>query len=196
MSKKLLVMTSAFTLGCLCCGRSWDYSLDDSPQVDSPCPSEECPSHEGIDGLQLVLKAAEQHGKESEPDHEVGDLQDALHVVWDLLTPGQKSQFLANDTVRDLLMNELGMDLHDAAKVPEDVFIVVQEGGSSGELYVHGLASEEDANAYRHSASDSGSYRTSPIVKVDGRLASDPVFFSVVASILDASVELDYPASA
>lgn len=32
--------------------------------------------------LEDILQAAKQHGEESEPDHEVGDLQDALRLAW------------------------------------------------------------------------------------------------------------------
>jgi hypothetical protein len=36
-----------------------------------------------------VINAAEQHGIDSGPDHEVGDLQDALEEALKLLTPEQ-----------------------------------------------------------------------------------------------------------
>jgi hypothetical protein len=39
--------------------------------------------------LQYYLDAAQQHGEDSEPDHEVGDLQDLLRTMWSLLTPEQ-----------------------------------------------------------------------------------------------------------
>ena len=35
--------------------------------------------------LEALLAAAEQHGLESEPDHEVGDLQDLLRACWSRL---------------------------------------------------------------------------------------------------------------
>lgn len=34
-----------------------------------------------------IIQAAQQHGEESEPDHEVGDLQDALRLAWIKLSP-------------------------------------------------------------------------------------------------------------
>lgn len=37
------------------------------------------------DGYNCILKSAENHGRDSEPDHEVGDLQDALSIAWELL---------------------------------------------------------------------------------------------------------------
>lgn len=37
--------------------------------------------------LENLLQAASSHGRQSEPDMEIGDLVDALRVVWKLLTP-------------------------------------------------------------------------------------------------------------
>lgn len=45
--------------------------------------------------VEKILAAAEQHGRESEPEHEVGDLRDALRVLWKHLTPGAREQVLA-----------------------------------------------------------------------------------------------------
>jgi len=42
------------------------------------------------DPLDQILESAERHGQDSDPDHEVGDLQDALRIVWALLTPAAR----------------------------------------------------------------------------------------------------------
>lgn len=42
------------------------------------------------DLLNQLLAAAEAHGAESEPDHEVGDLQQVLYSCWKRLTPEQQ----------------------------------------------------------------------------------------------------------
>ena len=39
--------------------------------------------------LNMVWEAAQQHGLDSDPDHEVGDLQDALRECFNLLTKEQ-----------------------------------------------------------------------------------------------------------
>ena len=39
--------------------------------------------------LQEIIDAAERHGRISDLDHEVGDLQDALRAAWELLAPSQ-----------------------------------------------------------------------------------------------------------
>lgn len=44
--------------------------------------------------LESILLAAHQHGIDSEPDHEVGDLQDALRIAWDLLDDSGRSTLL------------------------------------------------------------------------------------------------------
>lgn len=49
------------------------------------------------------VAAAEAHGRDSEPDHTIGDLQDYLQIAFDLMAPDQRGAFLADDRVRELL---------------------------------------------------------------------------------------------
>ena len=37
-----------------------------------------------------IMSAADRHGEQSEPEHEVGDLQDAIRLMWGKLTYEQK----------------------------------------------------------------------------------------------------------
>lgn len=53
--------------------------------------------------LNVLLAAAKQHGEDSDPDHEVGDLQDLLRPMWAILTPEQQRNFLASDEVAAVL---------------------------------------------------------------------------------------------
>lgn len=46
---------------------------------------------ETADLVEKIIEAAEQHGRDSEPEHEVGDLQDALREAWKRMTPAQRS---------------------------------------------------------------------------------------------------------
>ena len=39
-----------------------------------------------------LLAAAARHGAASEPDHEVGDLVDALSYAWEVMTPEQRAE--------------------------------------------------------------------------------------------------------
>lgn len=45
--------------------------------------------------LQALLDAARAHGLKSEPDHEVGDLQDILRSCWARLSPTQRREIFA-----------------------------------------------------------------------------------------------------
>ena len=45
-------------------------------------------------GVEAIIDAATRHGQESDPDHEVGDLQDALRLAWDLLIPAARKTLL------------------------------------------------------------------------------------------------------
>ena len=43
--------------------------------------------------VEFYIEAAQQHGEDSEPDHEVGDLQDFLRAMWAVLSVEQRRQF-------------------------------------------------------------------------------------------------------
>src|SRR4051794_27911070 len=51
------------------------------------------PTHAPL--LQLLLEAAERHGRDSEPDHEVGDLQDLCWELWRELAPVRQLRVVA-----------------------------------------------------------------------------------------------------
>ena len=53
--------------------------------------------------LSRLLRAAERHGSESDPDHEVGDLQDVLKAAFGCLTKYQRVKFMGSEAVKDLL---------------------------------------------------------------------------------------------
>lgn len=52
--------------------------------------------------IDRLINAAKQHGEDSEPDHEVGDLQDYLRAAWRIMSPAQRLQFMKDDAVRDV----------------------------------------------------------------------------------------------
>lgn len=41
--------------------------------------------------MERYIEAAQRHGEVSEPDHEVGDLQDMCRALWEILTPEQRA---------------------------------------------------------------------------------------------------------
>ncbi len=78
----------------------------------------------------------------------------------------------------------------------EPSYLLIQEGGSTGELYVHAHDTREAAEADRVSCADEGSYRTSEIVEVPADLANHPKFYDVVEQLVRAAARLDYPQEA
>lgn len=58
-------------------------------------------------GIELVIDAARRHGESSDQDHEVGDLQDALRQAWATMSPVQRLTFLADDELRERVVNEM-----------------------------------------------------------------------------------------
>ncbi len=71
--------------------------LHDSVLAAASCASD---IDEGTDNVTLdaILEHAEQHGAESEVEdgatHEVGDLQDALSIAWELLDPAGRKELV------------------------------------------------------------------------------------------------------
>lgn len=53
--------------------------------------------------LDRLLEAARRHGADSEPDHEVGDLQDLLRAAWEQFTSDQRRNFLMQSAVSNVL---------------------------------------------------------------------------------------------
>jgi hypothetical protein len=42
-----------------------------------------------MNGVERLIDSAAQHGRDSEPDHEVGDLQEFLRLAWSLMDEKQ-----------------------------------------------------------------------------------------------------------
>lgn len=55
------------------------------------------------DVLEKLIRAADQHGVDDDPDHTVGDLQDLLRAAWNQMNMGQKHAFLRSDAVADVV---------------------------------------------------------------------------------------------
>lgn len=51
----------------------------------------------------LVFEAAQQHGRDSLPEHEIGDLHQALSAAWALMTAAQRAAFRKDPIVNDIL---------------------------------------------------------------------------------------------
>lgn len=81
-----------------------EISIDDHPPLQNIFESADSEDFDGsIVNAETIIAAAEIHGRESEPDHRAGDLQDALRVVWALLDEHQKSAVLSDTVVKDMI---------------------------------------------------------------------------------------------
>ena len=54
------------------------------------------------DFASLLIEAARFHGENSEPDHEVGDLQDLFLACWPVMSPEQRALALSDSAVQSL----------------------------------------------------------------------------------------------
>ena len=53
--------------------------------------------------IEYYIGAAQAHGEDSAPDHEVGDLQDFLRTAWSLMTSEQRHAFAKSSEVHSTL---------------------------------------------------------------------------------------------
>ena len=59
--------------------------------------------HTSPDFASLLIQAATLRGENSEPDHEVGDLQDLFLACWHVMSPEQRALALSDPAVKILL---------------------------------------------------------------------------------------------
>ena len=72
------------------------------------------------------------------------------------------------------------------------VFILIQEGGSSTELYIHSHDSKEEAEEDRISCARDGAYRTSEVIELPGPVAAlGEAFYEVAEELLRATHDLE-----
>ena len=84
--------------------------------------------------VEVFIKAAVRHGEDSEPDHEVGDLQDYLRAAFRLLTPEQKVAFLADPAVSEALTTacpNVDWDGRDPMQAYTDVAASLQDDATT-----------------------------------------------------------------
>lgn len=61
-------------------------------------------------GVELILEAARLHGENSESEHEVGDLQDAIRLIWGILSVEQKRKVMNDRALQERIELEMGGD--------------------------------------------------------------------------------------
>jgi len=75
-------------------------------------------------------------------------------------------------------------------ETPATAFGVIQEGGSSSELYLSSFSSEEEALDFRRDCTRDGAFRTSFPIEIPAELnALGEVFYSVLDDVLSASTD-------
>lgn len=73
---------------------------DSQTNQDIPLPDNELPAIlTPLMDVEYFISAAEQHGLNSEPDHEVGDLQDFMRSIWEIMSDDQKRAFMLKASV-------------------------------------------------------------------------------------------------
>jgi hypothetical protein len=83
---------------------------------------------------------------------------------------------------------------HTAAAPREsNVFVLIQEGGTSLELYVHAHGSRGEADEDRLSCENDGAYRTSEILEVPESLANLAGFYEFAEQLVCTVAELRSP---
>tara|TARA_R110002110_G_scaffold8326_7_gene41876 strand:- start:140 stop:622 length:483 start_codon:yes stop_codon:yes gene_type:complete len=78
-------------------------------------------------------------------------------------------------------------------KTKPDEYLLVEEGGIYGELYLRTAETLEEAHASRVACLNAGSYRTTTPVAAPVSLLSHPQFFDVVGALLDSLDDMEYP---
>jgi hypothetical protein len=53
-------------------------------------------------GVADFIRAAEEHGNDSDPDHEVGDLQMLANFLWQYMPEEARKAFLNSEEAKDL----------------------------------------------------------------------------------------------
>ena len=113
------------------------------------------------------------------------DLLQLMQLVLDRLAAGAKF---------DDVVDETGI----TARVTETIqaqarpaFLIIQEGGSSAELFVHVHSSQEEAEDDRIRCAEDA-YRTSSVVEVSGALAAHgELFYGALEELLVAAQEIE-----
>lgn len=121
--------------------------------------------------------------------YQFADIESRLAAVIILAQAGTPFRFCADLSIEANTTPEQDQLLTH----PREDFCVVQEGGSSTEIYLGGADTEAEATALRHSYAE-GAYRSSEVVKISAAAtALGDVFYTAAEAILQASLAFSYP---
>lgn len=117
------------------------------------------------------------------------DIDSRLAAVIYLTKEGVPFRLCADMTVEAATTDEQ----HQALQRQFELFCVVQEGGSSVEIYLGAEMSEEAAQGLRASYAEA-SYRSGDVVRIAGPVAAmAEQFLAAAEDILKSSLEFSYP---
>lgn len=81
------------------------------------------------------------------------------------------------------------------ADKPKPRYCLVQEGGTSSELYLHAHLTLQEAKKDRVSCAKDGAYNTSPIIEIPPVTAAlGELFYEYAEKLIGATTELEYAA--
>lgn len=140
-----------------------------------------------------------------DPSFTVASLAAGEGLTVDLTEEGVSAGRFDDKTKSFLLFDALGAEVNvrlllngQALCPPEGFgenkgphFLVVQEGGSSQELYVHSLFTRAQAHRYQVGAGEDGAYRTSDVIEVPADLAAHPDFYRIAEELVKAAFTLE-----
>lgn len=127
----------------------------------------------------------------------MGEPYNRSNEIHEIATNGGEVFSSLDDEGIDKLYKSLshkGLTLAEAAELISEgpAFAVVQEGGSSSELYISSWPSREEAEAFRVDCATDGAYRTSPVVEIPAAAAAmGELLYEAAGDLLDASHELE-----
>jgi hypothetical protein len=94
----------------------------------------------------------------------------------------------------DGVLTMQGGVIFNLGEVMRPAHILIQEGGSRTELYLHSWPSAGEAEEDRYSCKDDGSYRTSPTIEIPPILAAlGESFYAVAEEIIGLIPEIGFP---
>jgi hypothetical protein len=116
---------------------------------------------------------------------------------FDIATDGGTLTPLDDDEIDSLCeeLNHDGLNLaesiaHFTGNEAEPRYTLIQQGGSSCELYIHSHETEEEAEQDRIDCARDGAYETSDIVEIPPELAAlGEIFYEAAEALLEASTD-------
>jgi predicted RNA-binding Zn-ribbon protein involved in translation (DUF1610 family) len=96
---------STMTLKLMCTSCNWSAVLTDN-EVPTHCPY--CLEN----AVETLITKAQEHGEDTKPDMEVGDLQDILRRCWEIMSVDQRTKIYTGTLGNNNALNLDGLKEH------------------------------------------------------------------------------------